>query len=408
MAKTQTPQAEKKQWLTAGVGSIGLASFFSDSGHEIVTSLLPSFLTSVLHASAGVLGLIEGLSDALTGVMKLVGGPLANDEKIRGKLASGGYFGTAIATAAIGLATTVWQAGVLRAIAWVSRGLRSPARDAMLASLADKENYGKAYGVERAGDNLGAVVGPLLAALLVGWVGVRHAIYFSIIPGFLAAFAITFAAKEVKRHGEPIKRKIKFEFNSLKEAGLLKPLLPIAFFEMGNIATTLLILRATQLLHSDGRSLTAAASLAIIIYAAHNAFASIVAIAGGHWVDKAGPKVVFGTGAFIYILAYLGFAASFHSWVWLLGAFILAGTAIGLSETAESSLVARILPDHLRGSGFGILGGIQSFGDFASTAVVGLLYATVSPTAGFIYAAVWMVLSVIASLKGSHFNKMAR
>lgn len=402
---TKAQETEKKKWLTAGIGGIGLASFFSDSSHEIVTSVLPSFLTSTLHASAGILGLIEGISDALTGLMKLVGGPLANDSDRRGKLASGGYVGTAIATAAIGAATTVWQAGALRAFAWLSRGLRSPSRDAMLASLAEKENYGKAYGVERAGDNLGAVVGPLLASVLVAWVGIRHAMYFSIIPGLLAAVAITVAAKEARKFASPIKRRVKIEFTALKEAGLLKPLLPIAFFELGNIATTLLILRATQLLHADGRSLTAAASLAIIIYAAHNAFGAVVALVGGHWVDKAGPRVVFGTGAFLYVLAYLGFALSFHSWIWLLGAFILAGSAIGLSETAESTLVARILPDHLRGSGFGLLGGVQSFGDFASTAAVGLLYSVVSPTAGFIYAAGWMVLSVLASLRGALFHE---
>lgn len=399
MIRTKKSTPEKEKWLTAGIGSIGLASFFSDAGHEIVTSVLPSFLTSTLHASAGVLGLIEGLSDALTGIMKLIGGPLANDESKRGKLASSGYVGTAVATAAIGLSMTVWQAGFFRAIAWLSRGLRTPARDTMLASMADTKNLGKAYGIERAGDNLGAVVGPLLAALLIGIVGIRYAIFFSIIPGLLAAVAITVAAREAKRHASPIKRKIKLEFAGLKEAGLFKPLLPIVFFEMGNIATTLLILRATQLLHTDTRSFTAAASLAILIYAAHNAFASGVAIIGGRWIDKSGPKVVFGVGAFIYILAYLGFAASFHSWVWLLAAFVLAGTAIGLSETAESTLVARLLPDHLRGSGFGLLGGIQSFGDFVSTAVVGLLYVAISPAAGFMYAAFWMVLSTIASLR---------
>lgn len=396
---------QKKKWLTPGISGVGLASFFSDSSHEIVTSLLPSFLTSTLHAGAGVLGLIEGAADALTGIMKMVGGPIANDPSRRGKLASGGYIGTAIATAAIGLCTTVWQVGVLRAIAWTSRGLRSPARDSLLASLAEKENFGKAYGVERAGDNLGAVAGPLLASLLVTLVGVRHAMFFSIIPGLLAAAAITVAAKEARHLASPIKRKIKIEFTALKEAGLLKPLLPIGFFELGNIATTLLILRATQLLHTETRSLTAAASLAIIIYAAHNAFAALVALLGGHWVDKSGPRIVFGTGAFLYVLAYLGFAFSFHSWLWLLGAFILAGSAIGLSETAESALVARILPDHLRGSGFGLLGGVQSFGDFASTATVGLLYAAISPTAGFIYAAGWMVLSVGASLKSSLFHE---
>ncbi|MEO6761137.1 MAG: MFS transporter [Candidatus Saccharimonadales bacterium] len=404
MVRKEVAPTKNKKWLTKGIGSIGLASFFSDSGHEIVTSVLPSFLTSTLHASAGALGLIEGLSDSLTGIMKLIGGPLANDKTKRGKLASGGYVGTAVATAAIGLSATVWQAGIFRATAWLSRGLRSPARDTMLASLADKDNYGKAYGIERAGDNLGAVAGPLLAVLLIGLVGIRHAIFFSIIPGLLAAVAITVAAREAKRHAGPIKQKVKLEFAGLKQAGLFKPLLPIVFFEMGNIATTLLILRATQLLHTDYRSLTAAVSLAILIYAVHNVFASGVAIVGGRWIDKAGPKVVFGTGAFIYILAYAGFAASFHSWIWLLGAFILAGTAIGLSETAESSLIARMLPDHLRGSGFGLLGGIQSFGDFASTAVVGLLYTVISPTAGFIYAAAWMVLSTATSFRSS-FNR---
>lgn len=388
---------QRKKWLTPGIGSIGLASFFSDSGHEIVTSVLPSFVTSVLHAPASALGLIEGLSDGLMGIMKLIGGPLANDATIRGKLASGGYVGTALATGAIGLASTVWQVGILRGISWMSRGLRSPARDAILASLAKKEDYGKAYGVERAGDNAGAIVGPLLASGLVAWIGIQHAMYLSIIPGIFAAIAITVAAREARRFASPIKRQLRVQFSELGKAGLFKPLLPVAFFELGNIATTLLILRATDLLHTDARSLTAASSLAILIYVVHNIFASVAAIVGGRWLDRKGAKVVFATGAFIYIAAYTTFALPLHSWPLLAGAFALAGIGIGFAETAESALIAHILPDRLRGSGFGLLGGLQSFGDFASTAIVGLLYTLVSPTVGFLYAAAWMVLSVGAS-----------
>jgi len=388
----------KKERLSKGIASVGLASFFSDAGHEIITSVLPAFLISTLHASAGALGVIEGIADALTGAMKMIGGPLANDPKVRGKLASGGYIGTALATGAIGLAMTTWQAGALRAMAWLSRGLRSPARDAMLASLAQEGAYGKAYGTERMGDNLGAVVGPLLASILVSWVGIRSAMFFSVLPGLLAAVAITVAAREAKSLASPIRRRARLELAALKQTGLLKPLIPIAFFEFGNIATTLLILRATELLQAGGRSETDAASLAILIYAAHNVFAAVIAILGGMWIDKAGPRIVFGSGAFLYVLAYLGFAASFTSWMWLLLSFILAGSAIGLSETAESTLIAHILPDHLRGSGFGILGGVQSLGDFVSTAIVGLLYSVVSPAAGFAYAAGWMVLSCGSSI----------
>jgi MFS family permease len=387
------PGHKDPPWLSPGVAGIGLASFFSDFGHEIATAILPSFLTGVLHSSAAVLGLIEAVSDALTGVTKLIGGPLANDPERRGRLARGGYLGTAVATGAIGLATAVWQVGILRAIAWSARGLRSPARDTMLASLAPAHAHGRAFGLERAGDNLGAVAGPLLAAGLVAWIGIRPAIYVAVVPGLFAAVAITVAAREARRHGRQASEKVRLRFQGLRRAGLLGPLLPVVLFEFGNVATTLLILRSTQLLQGGDRSLTAAASLAIVIYAAHNAVGSVVAFVGGNWIDRAGPRLVFGVGAVLYVFAYAGFAFGPHSWWALLIAFTLAGSGIGLSETAESTLVASILPDRLRGSGFGLLGAVQAAGDFVSTGVVGLLYVAVSPTAGFAYAAAWMILS---------------
>src|SRR5512133_2124349 len=186
-------------WVSPGVASIGAASFFSDAGHEIATAVLPSFLTGVLRGSAATLGLIEGLSDALLGIAKLLSGPLANQPARRVQLARGGYLLTAVFTAAIGLATTVWQAGVLRAAAWVARGVRTPARDAMLAGLAPPDASGRAFGVERDGDNLGAVVGPLLAAILVATVGIRTSFFFALVPGALAAVSISLAAARARR-----------------------------------------------------------------------------------------------------------------------------------------------------------------------------------------------------------------
>jgi len=388
-----------RRWLTRGVRSVGLASFFSDSGHEIATSILPSFVTHTLHSSAGALGLIEGLSDALTGLAKLIGGPLANDEGRRLRLATGGYLVTAAATGAIGLATTIWQAGLLRALAWTARGARSPARDSMLATLAPPDAYGRAFGLERAGDNLGAVAGPLLAAGLVAWIGIRPAIYFAAIPGVFAAVAITVAAKEARAMHDPIRRRFALELGGLRRAGLARPLLPIALFEVGNCATTLLILRATDLLHHHGRTAATATALAVLLYAGHNASASAFSLGGGHWIDRTGPRSVFATGAALFALAYAGFAVGVRAWPALLGFFLLAGGGIGLAETAESALVARLLPDDLRGSGFGVLGGLQSFGDFASSAAVGLIWTVVSPTAAFAYAAAWMVLAAVTALR---------
>lgn len=387
-------------WVSSGVASVGAASFFSDAGHEIATAIFPSFLTGVLRGSAGTLGVIEGLSDALLGVAKLVGGPLADDPRRRVRLARGGYTLTALLTALIGLSATVWQAGVLRAGAWVARGARGPARDTMLASLAPADAYGRSFGVERAGDNAGAVVGPLLAALLVGLVGTRLTFAFSIVPGLLAAVAITVAARrarQIKRSiDEPVQRK-SVHVGALRRAGLFRALIPVAFFELGNVATTLLILRATEQLHTSGRSLTAATTLAIVIYAAHNLVATMTAIGGGIWIDRASPRLVFAVGAAVYVLAYAGFALPVHNPFVLLAFFSLAGAGIGFAETAESTLVAQLLPDGLRGSGFGLLGALQSAGDFLSSASVGILYATVGPSAGFGLAGGWMVLSLAAA-----------
>jgi MFS family permease len=386
-------------WLTPGVAGVGAASLFSDAGHELATSVLPTFLTSTLHAGPAALGAIEGVSDALTGLSKLAGGPLSNDPTRRARLASGGYLGTALATAAIGLTVAVWQVAVLRALAWVSRGIRSPARDTLLMSLVPRRAYGRATGVERAGDNAGALLGPLLASLLVAVVGVRHAILFALVPGLLAAVAITIAARQARHTlAQPVARRtLSFHLGELWHAGLPRALAPAALFELGNVATTLLILRATNLLHSDGRSLTAATSVAILLYAAHNGVAALASLAGGQLADRISPRLVFAAGAAVYVAAYGIFAADAHAWPILLLGFALAGVGIGFAETAESTVVALTLPDRLRGNGFGVLGLVQSLGDLGSSVVVGVLWATVSPTVAFGYAAAWMAASLLAS-----------
>jgi MFS family permease len=395
---------EDEAWLTPGVASIGAASFLSDAGHEMTTSLLPTFLTSTLHAGPAALGTIEGISDALVGLCKLAGGPIAADPARRARVATGGYLVTAFATAAIGLATAVWQVAILRALAWVSRGLRSPAKNALLVSLVPRSAYGRASGLERAGDNAGAVLGPLLASVLVTVVGIRHAMLLAFIPGIFAALAITIAAREARRSvGTAVgRRTLSFNLRELRQAGLVRTLAPAALFELGNVATTLLILRATGLLQADGRSLTAATSVAILLYAGHNGAATLAAVAGGHLVDRANPRVVFAVAAGVYIAAYGLFAVDQHAWPVLLAAFLMAGVGIGFADTAETTMVALALPDQLRGNGFGVLGLTQSFGDLGATLVMSWLWAAFSPTVAFGYVAAWMAASLLATLLLGH------
>jgi MFS family permease len=178
---------------------------------------------------------------------------------------------------------------------------------------------------------------------------------------------------------------------------LAHALAPVALFELGNVATTLLILRATGLLQADGSSLTAATSLAIALYAAHNGAATIASLVGGQLSDRLSARTVFTAGAGLYVAAYLVFAAHQHAWPVLLLAFLLAGVGIGFAETAESTTVAVMLPDRLRGNGFGVLGLVQAVGDLGASLVAGLIWTLWSPTAAFGYAAAWMAASVLAA-----------
>ena len=385
-------RAPHDAWLNRGVGGIGAASFFADVGHEIPTALLPTFLTSTLGASASALGLIEGISDGLAGGARIVGGALADDPERRRAVAVGGYTTTAALGALVGAASSVAQVAVLRAGSWLARGLRVPARNALLADLAPAEVYGRAYGFERTMDNLGAIVGPLLALVLVGLVGTREAIYLSIIPGFLAALSIVYAIRNTKTAKRTNRTPIRIRIRPVLQ-GRLRPLMGgITAFEVGNVAATLLILRATDLLE-PGRSHDGAVQLAIALYIAYNVAATLGSYPAGHISDRVGATRVMLLGVVFFGLAYAGFAIDASS-VLLLGFwFVLAGLAIGCVETAEHAAVAGDAPVELRGSAFGLLAGVQSFGNLAASAVAGIIWTAISPTAAFAYLAAWMVVA---------------
>ena len=186
----------KKRWLTSTVFGIGMASFFSDLSHESVTSVLPALLAS-MGVAAGALGTIEGVADGLSSVAKLYGGWLADRLERRKPLCAFGYGVMALATGVIA-AATVWPLLLVgRGLAWVARGLRTPARKALLAEAVTPQTYGRAFGFERTMDTLGAVIAPLASLGLLGF-GLFHrqVVWISVVPALLAVAAIVFLARE--------------------------------------------------------------------------------------------------------------------------------------------------------------------------------------------------------------------
>jgi MFS family permease len=394
---TTPTRPSEERWLGSGVAGIGTASFLADVGHEIPTALLPNLLTATLGAPAAALGLIEGIADGLAGAARLAGGALADDPRRRRAIAVGGYATTAVLSGLIGAATTVWQVGVLRAGAWAARGLRVPARNALLADIVPASVYGRAYGFERAMDNLGAIAGPLLALALVGLVGVRTAIALSVIPGLLAALAIVYAIRHAPGAEHRERQPLRLRIRPVLTGRLGRLMVGVSAFEFGNVAATLLILRATDLL-APGRGQDRATQLALGLYAAYNLAATLASIPAGHLGDRRGAVVVLALGVGLFGLAYAGFAAGGTSVLALAPWFAAAGVAIGCVETAEHAAVAALAPVELRGSAFGLLAAVQSCGNLAASAIAGLLWTAASPRAAFAYLVAWMGVALVGLL----------
>ncbi|MCA1680713.1 MAG: MFS transporter [Actinobacteria bacterium] len=380
-ADTAPEEAAEQRWLTPGVRGIGGASLLADVGHEIPTSLLPALLTGTLGAPAAALGIIEGVADGLAGAARFGGGALADDPGRRRAIAVGGYGTTAVLSGLIGVATSVWHVAILRSGAWFARGLRVPARNALLADVVPAGAYGRAYGFERAMDNLGAILGPLLGIALVAAVGIRGAMLLSIIPGLLAVGAIVYAIRAAKLPRIKERQPIRIQVRPVLHGELGRLLGAVAAFELGNIAATLLILRATELL-TPGHSTETAAQLALALYTTYNVAATLISIPAGRHSDRRNPVQVLVAGTAAFGAAYIVLALTGASLPILAIGFILAGIGIGCVETAEHAAVASLAPEQLRGSAFGLLATVQS--------------TLVSPSAAFIYAAGWMLIALAA------------
>jgi MFS family permease len=325
------------------------------------------------------LGIIEGLADGFAGAARLAGGALSDDPQRRRTVALGGYSATAVLSALIGVSTTVFEAAALRAAGWLARGLRVPPRNALLADVVPQNVYGRAYGLERAMDNLGAVCGPALALLVVAFVSMRTAILLSVIPGLLAALAILTAIRSTPKPQRHDHQPIRLRVRPVMRGPLGRLLVGIAAFELANAAAT---------------------RVALGLYIAYNVAATVVCIPGGRLADRRGNSPGLIGGVFCFALAYLGFAFTGSS-ITLLGlSFVAAGFGIGIVETAEHSAVACLAPAAMRGSAFGLLAGVQSLANLAASAVAGALWTLVSPRLAFLYLLAWsMAAGVLLSFR---------
>jgi len=386
---TSNPSAIKGQkWLNRNILALGLTSFFSDFGHEMATSILPAFLVSI-GGSPALLGLIEGVSDASTSLMKLVSGWYSDRIGKRKPFASVGYFLTAAGVGAFSLAFSWPQVLLSRVIAWIGKGTREPARDALLADSTTSRYYGRVFGLHRMMDTLGAIIGPALALVFIRLMPLRPIFLIALIPSILAFATIVLLVKE--KGGN--RQESLHLFASIKNlpVNFRFFLIAVGVFGLGNFADSMLILRATEIM-TPTKGAAVATGLAILLYTFHNISYAAFSFPIGVLADKIGKRALLSIGYFLTGVVSLGFILNVASLSYLVPLFLIAGIAIAITDALERAIAADLLPENLRGTGYGTLATVNGIGDFASSAVVGLLWTSVSPLAGFGYGAVMTII----------------
>jgi MFS family permease len=379
---------------------IGVASFFSDAGHEMATAVLPAFLHS-LGAPAAALGAIEGLADAALSSSKFAGGVIADRPGVERKtFAAAAYAVTALSYGSFALVDSWPLVAIGRTVAWAARGIRTPARDALLADSVSQSQFGRAFGLERAMDSLGAIVGPLIASLLIGVMGFHPLFGVSIIPGLLAGAAILLLVREAPRIGSAVASSQVSLAELLREHSNYRDLVfGVGLYGLGNFSATLLILRAVDILITAGWSTTHAAAISVLLYAGHNAANAAVSYPAGAIADRVGRRHMLSAGISLFGAACIGLAFGSANLWFLALLFMAVGSSTGMVETAEGAYASSLLPPHIRGRGFGLLGLVDGLGDLVSSIVVGLLWTAAAPAWGFLYAALFAAAGAVVLIR---------
>jgi MFS family permease len=401
MAETVSKPGERVSitQLPRNVWAVSLTSFFMDVSSEMVINILPLFLANVLGVQTSIIGLIEGLAEATASILKLFSGWLSDKLGGRKWLAVAGYGLSAIVKPFFYIASS-WE--LIAAVRWgdrVGKGIRTAPRDALVADSVTKETRGLAFGFHRAMDTAGAMVG-ILIAILVVWLAQKNTlglakstfqsvVLISLLPALLAVLSLAIGAKDVavkSKRAAP-----KFSLKSMGEP-FIAFLVIVGIFTLGNSSDAFLVLRAQNL----GITVTGI----LIMLAMFNLIYSLISTPAGSLSDRIGRQRLIIGGWLVYAVIYLGFALAQSAWqVWAL--YVAYGLYYGMAYGTANALVADLVPENLRGTAYGTYNAIIGILTFPASLIAGILWQGVGawkglgPSAPFFFGG---TLALVAAL----------
>lgn len=351
--------------LPRNVKLLGAVSLLNDIASEMIYPLMPQFLISVLGGNRFHLGIIEGVADSVSSLLKLGSGAVSDRLGQRKRMVVIGYSLTALTRPVLGLVWAPWQMFLTRICDRIGKGIRTSPRDALIAESTPAEMRGRAFGFHRAMDHLGAAIGPLLATLfLLMWPDqLRLLFLLTLLPGICVVGLLVFGLRE-----KPV------EHPSTSHLQLtLKPfdrrfrvyLLALVVFTLGNSSDAFLLVRAGEL--------GVPTALLPLLWAAFHIVKSVGNLLAGRAADRIGSRALILMGWMIYALTYLAFGLIVNAWqVWIV--FLLYGLFYALTEPAEKKLVTELVGSDRKGLAFGWFNFAIGIAALPSSVLFGWLY----------------------------------
>ena len=368
--------------------ALGFVSFFTDISSEMVLSLLPTFIVSLPGSSVFFLGIIEGVAEALSYGMRAISGVFSDKIGKRKSIVLVGYALSNVTKPLFGIVNSTLEAFAIRIFDRVGKGVRTAPRDALICDSTSEENIGAAFGLHRALDQTGAILGPLLASGLLIFIGytVREVFWFSIIPGLAALLILIFLVKE-----QSCKTETKFTFlkgfKSMAKAEFLWLLVIVSIFSLGAFNFSFVLIYGSEVGISSGSI--------PILFALVNVAHVAVAIPAGLLADRVGKEKMLFVGYSVFLAVSLAIFIGPASWVVALGVAVSFGLYQGIVNTVSRSLIPKYVKPNLVGTAYGLYYLVSGFSFLFSNLIVGLLWNNFGSSLSVLYSAALTIISLL-------------
>jgi MFS family permease len=398
MVELNIKQQEPKKLfgLHPNIFFLGLTSLLNDFSSELIFTLLPLFLTNILGVSTVIVGLIGGISGSSDALFRIWSGWYSDKIGKRKSFAVLGYAVSTLAKPFMYIATSWGAVTGIRFADRMGKGIRNAPRDALVADSASAKERGKAFGLQRAMDTSGAVIGLAAAAIIIYLVQGDAAdleittfhwmVIVGIIPGILGTLVILFLVRDVKRKKAAKQEGIETQTASGLSTKFKIYMVLLGIFTLGSTSDFFVILRAQNL----GNSLIYIALILVMF----NIVYAVAAVPAGMISDKLGRRGLIIVGWLIYAAVYIGFAVANAPWhIWVL--FAVYGIYYGIVEGVSRAFVADLVPVEKRGTAFGWYNGVLSIALLPASLIAGWMWSAVSPASTFYFGAGMALIAAI-------------